>query len=73
MFADCYDDLLDAAYLAGGKSEYKVRIVESARYAIDHGDEWRDTLDSLIRNRPEFFSEREALRRKRKARFQTAG
>jgi hypothetical protein len=70
MFVDVYDDFLEAAYLGGGKSECKLRIIASARYAIDHSNDWRDVLDSLIRNRPEFFSEREALRRQRKARFQ---
>ena len=73
MFVDVYDDFLEAAYLGGGKSECKLRIIASARYAIDHGDDWRDVLDSLIRNRPEMFCEREALRRQRKARLQTAG
>ena len=55
MFASVYDDFLSAAYLAGGKSECKLRIIESARVAINNGDDWRDVLDSLIRNRPEFF------------------
>lgn len=70
MFNDVFDDFLSAAFLAGGKSEFKLRIIESARLAIDEGDDWRDVLDSLIRNRPEFFSERDALRRQRKARLQ---
>jgi hypothetical protein len=70
MFASVYDDFLSAAYLAGGKSECKLRIIESARVAINNGDDWQDVLDSLIRNRPEFFSEREATRRQRKARYQ---
>ncbi len=73
MFADCYDDFLNAAYLAGGKSEYKLRLIASAALAIDQGDPWRDVLDSLIRNRPEFFSQKEALRRQRKARYHNAG
>jgi hypothetical protein len=67
MFLDILDDFLEAAFLAGGKSEFKLRIIESARYAVEHGDDWRDVLDSLVRNRPEFFSEREALCRQRKA------
>jgi len=73
MFADCYDDFLSAAYLAGARPEFKLRLIWDAARAIDLGDDWRDTLDSLTRNRPEFFSEKEALRRQRKARLQTAG
>ena len=73
MFADCYDSFLDAVYLSGGKSEYKLRIIASAALAIDKGDDWRDVLDSLRRNRPEFFSEKDALKRQRKAQYHNAG
>lgn len=72
MFADIFDDFLDAAYLAGGRAECKTQIIKSCRMAINKGDNWRDVLDSVRRNRPEFFCEREALRRQRKL-FGTAG
>ena len=71
MFTDVYDDFLDAAYLAGGRPECKTRIIASCRLAVDRGDDWRDVLDAVRRNRPELFSEQEALRRQRKARFQS--
>ena len=70
MFADCYDDFLDAAYLAGARSEYKLRLIAAAARAIDLGDDWRDTLDTLRHTRPEFWSEKDALKRPRKARLQ---
>ncbi len=72
MLADCYDDFLDAVYLSGGKSEFKLRIIASAALAIDKGDDWRDVLDSLRHNRPEMFCQREALKRQRKARYHHA-
>ena len=35
MFASVYDDFLSAAFVAGGRSECKLRIIESARRAVD--------------------------------------
>ena len=71
MFRDIYDDFLDAAYLAGGRPECKTRIIASCQRAVDLGDDWRDVLDAVRRNRPEMFCEKEALRRQRKARLQS--
>jgi hypothetical protein len=68
-----FDDFLDAAYLAGGRPEAKFRILASAALAIKNGDDWRDVLDCLIRNRPELFCEKEALKRQRKAQYGEAG
>ena len=73
MFADVYDEFLSACFLSGARSEFKLRLIASAAPAIDLGDDWRDVLDSLRRNRPEMFCEKEALRRQRKARLQTGG
>jgi hypothetical protein len=73
MFADIYDDFLAAAYLMGAQSDYKLRLIAAAARAIDLGDSWQDTLDTLRQTRPEFFSAKDALKRQRKSRYQNAG
>lgn len=60
-----------AAFLAGGL--YRARILASAELAIRNGDHWQEVLDSLVRNRPEWFDRAEGERRKRKAKYHSAG
>ena len=56
----------DAAYQSGGL--YRERIMASAKLAITTDpDNWPAVLASLRRWRPEFFSEREAIRRQRQS------
>ena len=62
-FSSMYDEFLTAVYYMGGRGECKMRIIESCRYAINQGDDWRDVLDSVRRNRPEMFSDKLAERR----------
>ena len=70
MFDDIFDDLSRAAFLAGGKREWKINILESCRLAIVNGADWRETLESVIDNRPEWFDRAEGERRRRKAKYQ---
>jgi hypothetical protein len=49
------------------------RVLASGRLAVQCGDRPVDVIASLQRNRPEFFSERKALRKWRKAQYQNAG
>ena len=56
----------DAAYRSGGL--YRERIMASAKLAITiDPDNWPAVLASLRKWRPEFFSEREAIRRQRQS------
>ena len=60
-----------AAFLAGGL--YRARILASAELAIRNGDHWQEVLDSLVRNRPEWFDRAEGERRKRRVKYQHVG
>lgn len=56
----------EAAYMSGGI--YRQRIMASAKLAIaTDPNNWTAVLASLRKWRPEFFSEKEAIYRKRKA------
>jgi hypothetical protein len=56
----------DAAYRSGGL--YRERIMASAKLAITiDPDSWPAVLASLRKWRPEFFSEKEAIRRQTKS------
>ena len=56
----------DAAYMSGGL--YRERIMASARLAITYDpNNWPAVLASLRKWRPEFFSQKEAIRRQTKS------
>jgi hypothetical protein len=65
MFSDIRNDFLTAVFYMGGRPECKTRIIESCRRAINYGDDWRDVLDSVRRNRPELFSNTLAAKQQR--------
>lgn len=69
MFDRVLDELSHAAFLAGGKREWKLNILESCRYAIEHEADWQATLQQVIANRPEWFDHAEGLRRRNKMKY----